>query len=730
MQRILLSLLLASSTAVTVRAQDVAAPASFAATLAERRSNLACATDADPQTMVRRDLSDFYRLTGRPRLALLELDVADRLAESDRDKLLIQARRGGLLLAVGRPAEALPLLRSAEERRGDLESHLQLQLANDLATALAVTGNRTEAIVMFDRVRSLAVERNDSTATATAALNALRASIDDKVLKLLESRIAAADTDVARVAEPSTRAGLLIALADLQQRAVQELALDAGLLARSGALLNSVPALTSDRNILAYTYGLLGALDEADAQYESALMLTRRAIGYAEEASAEQWYRWEWQSARILQAQGRTAEAIEAFERAVFLLDQGNAQTATTTQEFARFVVPAYTQYADALLENITASDNSDGMQMRLLKVRGLLESLKRAEVADYFAAECLTVPHSDADRTRDMQQTAVLYPILLDSRMELLVESGGELHRSVVNVSRKEVTDTIRRFRLNLERPTAGDAYLAQARQLYRWLIEPVRSRLITDDVNTLVVVPEGPLRTIPLAALYDGEQFLIEQFAVATTPSVALTPTHTPAVDAGKALVGGLSKSVQGFPELANVTQEINSVAAALSTEPLGDEHFILESVSSRLAEPGLRVAHFASHGEFNRDFRKSFILTYDDRLTLEQMQRVLSSRGTDQIDLLVLSACQTAAGDDRAALGLAGVAIQSGARSALASLWSISDAATAELISVFYAELRKSGVSKADSLRRAQVKLLSTQRFSHPSFWAPYLLVGSWT
>jgi CHAT domain-containing protein len=155
-----------------------------------------------------------------------------------------------------------------------------------------------------------------------------------------------------------------------------------------------------------------------------------------------------------------------------------------------------------------------------------------------------------------------------------------------------------------------------------------------------------------------------------------------------------------------------------------------FQLARIEAELSDGGYSVAHFATHGEFSQDHEKSFILTYDDRLTLDGLQEVLGQRDQSQpLDLLVLSACKTAAGDDRAALGLAGVAVQSGAQSALASLWYISDAATAELIASFYTALQLPENGKAESLRLAQLELLKTERFNHPSFWAPYLLVGNW-
>jgi CHAT domain-containing protein len=141
---------------------------------------------------------------------------------------------------------------------------------------------------------------------------------------------------------------------------------------------------------------------------------------------------------------------------------------------------------------------------------------------------------------------------------------------------------------------------------------------------------------------------------------------------------------------------------------------------------------VVHIASHGEFSSDARRSFVLTYDDRLGLNDLEQIIrpAQLRDAPVELLTLSACQTAAGDDRAALGLAGVAVKAGARSAFATLWYVNDEASTTLVTDFYRRLRdEPGLSKAKALQHAQVKLLSDPRTNHPCLWAPYLLIGNW-
>ena len=140
---------------------------------------------------------------------------------------------------------------------------------------------------------------------------------------------------------------------------------------------------------------------------------------------------------------------------------------------------------------------------------------------------------------------------------------------------------------------------------------------------------------------------------------------------------------------------------------------------------------IVHIASHGQFSSDLDDTFILAADGKLTLERLDQLLGPlRFRDEpIELLTLSACQTAAGDDRAALGLAGVAVKAGARSALATLWYINDQASSELVAEFYRQLRAPSVSRATALQRAQIHLLDDPNYQHPAYWAPFLLINNW-
>jgi CHAT domain-containing protein len=265
----------------------------------------------------------------------------------------------------------------------------------------------------------------------------------------------------------------------------------------------------------------------------------------------------------------------------------------------------------------------------------------------------------------------------------------------------------------------------------LYEWLIAPVVADLRRDKVTTLIFVPDGPLRGIPPAALYDGKRFLIEEFSVSTTLGLTLTSPRPIARDSVRVLAGGLTVSRDGFSQMPGVAAELDEVARIYESTELRDDKFRVDSVTDELSAGNYSVVHIATHGQFNRDFHKSFLLAYDGRITMDALEQMVGLRRfqNEPVELLMLSACETAAGDDQAALGLAGVALKAGARSAVATLWSVYDEATAQLVGTFYERLQDKNLSKAEALRQAQLGLLRDPRYAHPAVWSPFLLLGNW-
>jgi CHAT domain-containing protein len=244
--------------------------------------------------------------------------------------------------------------------------------------------------------------------------------------------------------------------------------------------------------------------------------------------------------------------------------------------------------------------------------------------------------------------------------------------------------------------------------------------------------VVPDGPLRSIPFAALHDGHEFLVAEYSIATELGLTLTDPKPLGRQPMSALLSGLSVPTQGYPGLPFVTKELSVLqTVAQNSTVLENQAFRVQRIEAALKAQSYSVVHIASHAQFSSDPAKTFILAYDGRLTLGELEDSVKGRRWDgnPLELLTLSACQTAVGDDRAALGLAGVAIKAGARSAVASLWFINDEAASRIVTQFYQELQKPGVSKAQALQQAQLALMQDRRFRHPGYWAPFLVIGNW-
>lgn len=325
---------------------------------------------------------------------------------------------------------------------------------------------------------------------------------------------------------------------------------------------------------------------------------------------------------------------------------------------------------------------------------------------------------------------TVIVYPILLSDRIELLVSLPTGLKRVAVSVSGPEVEQRVRIFRNALE-DRDPLRYLQHAQSLYTWLITPLNADLAASQIQTIVFVPDGALRLLPWAALHDGRRFLIEKYALAITPSLTLTAPRPLVHDRVRVLAAGMGSAVEGFPPLPRVQEELRGIQRLYGGTLLLDQDFSPESLDRTLREGRFTVVHIASHGHFAPDAAQSFLVTAQGTLTMERLAQVVGRLRfrAEPLELLTLSACETARGDDRAALGLAGVAIQAGARSALATLWLVADEAAAVLMHKFYQHLHDPGMSRARALQQAQLTLLKHPQYAEPFFWAPFLLINNW-
>ena len=495
-----------------------------------------------------------------------------------------------------------------------------------------------------------------------------------------------------------------------------------------------------DQQAESYALGSLGGLYEQTKQLSNAQDLTEKALLIAQTIDAPDIaYQWQWQLGRLLKTKGDIKGALFAYDEAYKTLKSLRSDLAAINPDvqfsFRESVEPVYRQFVDLLLRT---EGNTEPSQENLAQARNVIESLQLAELDNFFREACL-VAKVDIDKVVDQaNSTAVIYPIILDNRLEIIVKLAQQekLRHYTTTIAQEQVDSTVASLRKYLSDLTRTSQVKQQSQQIYDWLIRPVEAELANSGIKTLVFVLDGSLRNIPMAVLYDQQQqkYLIEKYAIALTPGLQLVDPKPLQQVQLNVLTAGVSEKrlVEGreFAPLPNVTRELQRIQSEVSnSEVLFNQTFTLTNLQNELKSAPFSVVHLATHGKFSSNPEETFILTWNNLLKVKNFDNLLrqsDSSGSGTIELLVLSACKTAEGDKRAALGLAGVAVRAGARSTLATLWSVDDESTTELMSQFYREL-KSGVTKAEALRHAQLAVFAKEE--RPYFWAPFVLVGNW-
>jgi CHAT domain-containing protein len=545
----------------------------------------------------------------------------------------------------------------------------------------------------------------------------------------------------------------------------------------------------------------LATLYETQGQSVDALTLTQEGLAHGR-ALDRHWVgdvliSLEWRQARLAQASGETGAALAAYMRAIELIENIRQdlpiEYADGRSSFRVTLEPIYLGYVDLLLRQLDGQPAS----LRTTQLRSVIETLeliKQAELQDFLGDRCAVEAVQGGSAGQLPAETAVLYPVLLPDRLELLLQTPSGIARRTVAVGAGELRMTVARFASLLR--GGVDAYAAPARQLYTWLLLPFDALMTSQKIAALVVVPDGALRLVPFAALHDGQRFAIEKFAISVATGLSMTNTASPQVDARSraSLIAGLSEPGSVVEKLThNMTAQIidpDSVAAEVpmtrglaavsqlrSFPPTAGQHASgvavttrslreIQELKTRLALPGVktevdalthitqgttllnegfsierfrneaatgsfRILHIASHGVFGGSSETSFIMAHDDVLTINDLQSLLHAERFQKhpIELLTLSACQTAEGNDRSPLGISGAAIKARAKSVLGTLWPVEDNAARKLMEVLYGGLINGGLSKTEALRQAQIALLHSPESAHPFFWAPFVLIGNW-
>jgi CHAT domain-containing protein len=515
-----------------------------------------------------------------------------------------------------------------------------------------------------------------------------------------------------------------------------------------------------DTRAQSFALGVLGHFYECRQQFPQALNYTRKALWAADQqkVSQDSLYRWEWQTGRILEAQGNQNDAIAAYDRAYQILEQTRSEILGAKRDlqfdFRDNVEQLYRQLAQLKLEFASQQlPKSKNYSQTLTRALQTIDSLKIAELQNYFGFDCNLPTLSSNLETGQPQDfnpfnqiepdTAVFVSIILPKRTAIIANivgpNGRSQHLHWINRDREELVQNIGTFRKHLESASNFEIaykklYHISGKDLYDQIVAPFASQLKLAHVKTLVFIQDGLFRNIPMAALYDGQKYLVQDYAIATTPSLSLTQPSQKHVAKRSVLSLGVTQSTvfenETFAALPNVKTEVDQITSQFpGSIQLLDTQFTRANLQQILSKNRHSVVHIATHGQFGTIPEDSFLVVGNNqKITLSELERDFRtfSPSNRPIELLILSACQTALGDDRTTLGMAGLTVQAGVKSALASLWLINDSATQELVNKFTRDWEK-GMNKAQALQEAQNTLIA--RGYHPVKWAPFVLIGNW-
>lgn len=722
-----------------------------------------------------------------------------------------------------------------------------------------------------------------------------------------------------------------------------------GIIFNSLTGLLAAPARLSPR-ATSQSYGLLAAMYQMENRYEEAINLLEKAI-FSAQQYPDLLYKWEWQLGIAYKRIGKIKQAYTAIERAVNNVEAIRQDIPVDyvdgRSSFRQTLEPLYLDLTDLLLTRASKSKDPDAKQDYLRQARATMELLKRSELEDYFDNRCVIENQQTIDLGLISNNTAAIYPIVFPDRLELLVSFAQRIEQRTIPLTSEQITsaatELASRFR------SLDPAWQSLSSDFYNWLVTPIEDLLAANQIDTLIYLPDGALRLVPIASLYNGREFLIEQYSVVTSPGLTLFDTTETDKDNLNILMAGLSTPgpvvddvserlyaaidvatnsdlqqnlstrlayprqrrqenerteedatdntgsggqlrivakrtadgvavnipddlrliskrpglkpdrpsylqvkqdlkrklrivnkialapdgkennnasplrivakhsstqslllarnnsvghsgntmtkalrivaktpAQGVDVIAvnnkdkpdanpltlfndaasgplritrrsmpqdesllalikqnrvtrlkqrlklpGVDKEIANISALYEGDALLNENFSKAEFVDELLHNRYDIIHIASHGVFGDSAENSFVMTHDELLDMNQLEVLLSHEKFEKapVELITLSACQTADGDDRAPLGISGIALRAKVRSALGALWAVSDAATVELMSEFYINLQKPGMTKAQALRAAQISLLQNEQYRHPFFWSAFILIGNW-
>ncbi|MDZ8262285.1 CHAT domain-containing protein [Nostoc sp. ChiQUE01b] len=657
--------------------------------------------------------------------------------------------------------EALALAGDIEQAKKHLQQSLEiaekLQSAENIATAYLSLGNlayipgssieqKNTALAYYEKA---AVSSTTATSKIPAQLNCLRLLIELEQWPAAQALYPEIQSQIARL--PLGRSAIY-AQVNLAQRLLEMRQKfpnpNPETIGKILAVARQQAQQLQDVRSESFVLGNLGHLYELSQQWSIAQDLTRQALNLSQSIQAPDIaYRWQWQLGRILcqsKPQCDQTEAIAAYQQAFNTLQNIRSDLIATNKNvqfsFRETVEPVYRRLVDLLLQSSASS------QENLTQARNVIEALQVAKLQNYLRQACEDTKLA-LDKVIDSKDktSAVIYVIILNNRLEVILKRPNQELSHYATPPQQKIEEVVSRLYENLQEDGSYEEVQQDGQKVYNWLIQPIEKELKDSKIKNLIFVLDGPLRKIPMASLYDGQQYLVEKYAV----SLALGLQVREPIPLDRAKIKVLAASLtqppnntelSGFSRLANVEQEIKEIKkTGLAVNWIADREFTTNNFNKKLNAANFDVVHLATHGLFSANRENTFVVTADGKLKIDEFDRLFLNQGQKRdsfarrrhrrIELLVLSACQTATGNDQEVMGIAGTTVQAGASSAIASLWDLDDEASVPFIKEFYTHLGQPNISRAEALRLAQQALLKNPKYDHPRYWAPYVLVGSW-
>ena len=617
---------------------------------------------------------------------------------------------------------------------------IKASVLNNKANFLVINKKYHDALTTYNQALKTLDKLKNNNIEATIILNITRLQLkinksnDSKHISNLEN----AFTNILNQLDSYNKASNLISLSILGFKILNTLNdhnnnnIDSIILDALNKVLQLDDVLQNKR-IKSFALGYLGYYYEIKKDFIKALSFTNKAIFIAQSGShTESQYLWEWQLARLNKQMGYINHSIKFYQRAIETLEPIRNEFFTGYRKqniFDEVIKPVYLGLTEQLLKLAQIIKHKKNVRKKIIEARDVIERLKAAEIQNFYEDECLIFFKEKLLQMDKLPGVAIIYPIIFKNQLVILLSIYNNIKQYNIPVTSQYLQNITKRFRAQIQN-FSDQKFFSKARELYSYLINPIEKELLNNKINTLVIVPDGVIRLIPFAALFNQEkkEFLIEKYSIVTLPSTKLTEQRPCTYNNIPILLGGLSEKAN--PPLPGVKRELLNIKKLFGKGcVLVDEKFTFDNFLSELKNQYYPYIVIATHGSFGGNVNDSYLMASNGKVSVKLLENLVNkSNNNNNMDLLTLSACQTGVGNDRSAMGLAGVALKAGAKSALATLWSIKDDSTPFFIEEFYRLLKKK-VSKAKALQLAQIKVKNTKGFEHPAYWAPFILIGNW-